>query len=461
MVLPTAAATAAATTKHPPGPRRRLPGGEMFAFRHDPLKFLTRVAREYGDVSRFRVGPQAFYFLNHPDLVRDVLVTHHERFHKGRALQRAKRLLGEGLLTSEGEHWQRQRRLAQPAFHRQRLQGYGRVMVDYAERASARWREGEALDISQEMMRLTLSIVGKTLFDADVERDASEVGGALSEIMDLFGYLMFPFAELMEKVPILPPVRRFNRARARLDQVVYRIIDERRRGGEDRGDLLSMLLLAEDEEGDRTGMSNEQVRDEAMTLFLAGHETTANLLAWTWYLLALNPEAERRLHAEIDAALEDGRPPTVDDLPRLRYTEMVVSEVMRLYPPAWAVGRRAVADHEAGSYLVPAGSLILVSQYVAHRDPRFWPDPERFDPERWTPEARAGRPQFAYFPFGGGPRRCVGEAFAWMEATLILATLASRWRMRPATGRAVETSPRITLRPGRGGVPVTLERRKQ
>jgi cytochrome P450 len=255
-------------------------------------------------------------------------------------------------------------------------------------------------------------------------------------------------------------VRRFNRARARLDGVVYRIIDERRRGGEDRGDLLSMLLLAEDEEGDRQGMSNEQVRDEAMTLFLAGHETTANLLAWTWYLLARNPEAERRLHAEIDAVLEDGRAPTVDDLPRLRYAEMVVSEVMRLYPPAWAVGRRAVADHEAGGYHVPAGSLILVSQYVAHRDPRFWPDPERFDPERWTPEARGQRPQFAYFPFGGGPRRCVGEAFAWMEATLILATLAARGRMRLAPGRTAETSPRITLRPGRGGVPVILERRR-
>ena len=332
-------------------------------------------------------------------------------------------------------------------------------MVDYAERAAERWRDGEALDISEEMMRLTLSIVGKTLFDADVEHDASEVGGALSEIMDLFGYLMFPFAELMEKVPILPPVRRFNRARARLEgsSIASSTSATRRRGSR----RPALDAFARRGRGGRPqGMSNEQVRDEAMTLFLAGHETTANLLAWTWYLLALNPEAERRLHAEIDAVLEGGRAPTVDDLPRLRYAEMVVSEVMRLYPPAWAVGRRAVADHEAGGYHVPAGSLILVSQYVAHRDPRFWPDPERFDPERWTPEARAGRPQFSYFPFGGGPRRCVGEAFAWMEATLILATLASRWRMRLAPGRAVETSPRITLRPGRGGVPVTLERRR-
>jgi cytochrome P450 len=286
------------------------------------------------------------------------------------------------------------------------------------------------------------------------------VGEALTEIMELFGYLMLPFSELMEKFPLLPPVRRFRRARERLDRIIYRIIDERRRSKEDRGDLLSMLLLAEDEEGGGAGMSNEQVRDEAMTLFLAGHETTANLLAWTWYLLSQHPEVEAKLHAELDAVLEAGRLPAVEDLPRLRYTEMVVAEVMRLYPPAWAVGRRAVEDHEFGGYRVPAGSLILVSQYVMHRDPRFFPDPERFDPERWTDEAKQARPQFSYFPFGGGPRRCIGEAFAWMEAALIIATLASRWRMRLAPGRKVEAQPRITLRPA-GGVPVTLERRRR
>lgn len=424
------------------------------------MKFLSRLAGEYGDVSRFRVGPQEFYFLNHPDYVKDVLVTHNEKFRKGRALERSKRLLGEGLLTSEGEHWRRQRRLAQPAFHRQRINAYGAIMVERAARMSEGWSDGERLDASEEMMRLTLSIVGKTLFDADVEGDASEVGGALTEIMNLFGYLMLPFAEVLERFPILPPVRRFMRARARLDAIVYRIIEERRRSGEDRGDLLSMLLLAEDEEGDRKGMSNEQVRDEALTLFLAGHETTANLLAWTWYLLARHAEVERRLHAELDEVLEGGRLPTVEDLPRLVYTEMIVAEAMRLYPPAWAVGRRAIEDHAVGGYSIPKGALLLVSQYVMHRDARFYPEPERFDPERWTQAARASRPQFAYFPFGGGPRRCIGEAFAWMEAALIVAALARRWRMRLAGSpqEEIETQPRITLRP-RGGVSVILERR--
>jgi cytochrome P450 len=443
--------------KEAPGPRSHWPGGNVFYFRRDPLKFLTRVAREYGDVVRFKVGPQRAFLLNHPDYVRDVLVTHHERFHKGRALQRAKRLLGEGLLTSEGAFWRRQRRLAQPAFHRQRINSYGSVMVEYAERAGARWRGGETLDVSSEMMRLTLAVVGKTLFDADVESDADDVGGALTEIMDLFDFLMIPFSELLEKLP-LPQQRRFTRARARLDSVVYRMIEERRLGGGDRGDLLSMLLLAVDEEGDRTGMTNEQLRDETMTLFLAGHETTANALTWAWHLLARNPEAEGRLHEELDAVLEGGRAPAFEDFAALRYTEMVVSETMRLYPPAWAIGRLAIEDHEVAGYRVPRGSLVLVSQYVMHRDPRYFPDPERFVPERWTQEARSSRPQFSYFPFGGGPRRCIGEGFAWMEAVLMLATLARRWRLRPAPGATVETRPRITLRP-KGSVPMVVERR--
>jgi cytochrome P450 len=435
------------------------PGGAVFKFRRDPLNFLTRLAREYGDVVRFRVGPQVAFLLNHPDHVRDVLVTHHERFHKGRALKRAKRLLGEGLLTSEEGFHRRQRRLAQPAFHRQRINSYGSVMAEYAERAGARWRDGETLDVSAEMMRLTLAVVGKTLFDADVESDADEVGEALTEVMELFNYLMLPFAELLEKLP-LPPQRRFLRARARLDSVVYRIIEERRKSGGDRGDLLSVLLLAVDEEGDRTGMTNEQLRDEMMTLFLAGHETTANALTWAWHVLAQNPEAEARLHEEVDAVLAGGRLATAEDFAALRYTEMVVAETMRLYPPAWAIGRLAVEDHEVGGYPVPRGSLVLVCQYVMHRDPRFFPDPERFDPERWTAEAKAARPQFSYFPFGGGQRRCIGEGFAWMEAVLMLATLASRWRLRPAPGANVQAHPRITLRP-KGPVPMVADRRQK
>ncbi|HEX8557862.1 MAG TPA: cytochrome P450 [Pyrinomonadaceae bacterium] len=441
-----------------PGPGRFWPLGQMYAFQRDPLALLARVAREHGDVARFWGGPQAVYLLSHPEHVRDLLVTHNARFRKGRALQRAKRLLGEGLLTSEGEFHRRQRRLAQPAFHRQRVAAYARVMVEYAEKTSARWRDGEELDVADEMMRLTLAVVGKTLFDADVESDADEVGAALTDVMNLFGYLMLPFSELLEKLP-LPQRRRFLRARARLDAVIYRIVEDRRRSGADRGDLLSTLLHAVDEEGDRTGMTDEQLRDEVMTIFLAGHETTANALTWCWYLLAQNPEAEARLHEELDAVLAGGRAPEPEDAPALRYTEMVVSEAMRLYPPAWALGRLALVDHEVAGYRVPAGALVLVSQYVIHRDPRFWPDPERFDPGRWTPEAKSARPQFAYFPFGGGPRRCVGEGFAWAEAVLILASLARRWRVRLVPGRRVETQPRITLRPGAGGVPVKLERR--
>jgi cytochrome P450 len=447
------------TMLYPPGPKAVIPALQFFAFRRDPLGFLVNLAHKHGDIAHFRMGPQHAYLFNHPDLIKDVLVTRHDHFHKGRALQRAKRLLGEGLLTSEEAHHRRQRRLAQPAFHRQHVAGYAGVMVDYAARTSDRWRDGESLDISGEMMRLTLGIVGKTLFDADVEKDAGEVGEAMTEMMELFNLLLLPYSELLEKLP-LPQSRRFARARARLDAVIYRIIDERRRGDTDRGDLLSMLLLAEDEEERGSQMSNEQVRDEALTIFLAGHETTANALSWTWYLLAQHPEIESKLYQEIDAVLDGGRLPRFEDLPRLRYTEMVFAEAMRMYPPGWAVGRLAIKDFEVGGYVLPAGSLVLLSQYVTHHDARFFPDPARFDPERFTPEAKDARPQFAYFPFGGGPRRCIGEGFALMEGVLLLATLARRWRIRLVPGHAVEMRPRITLRPGKAGVPVTLERRQ-
>ena len=449
------------TALYPPGPKRRMLGGHFFAFRRDPLNFLTNMAREYGDIAHFRMGPQDAFLLNHPDLVKDVLVTRHEYFQKGRALQRSKRLLGEGLLTSEGAHHRRQRRLAQPAFHRQRIAGYGAVMVDLAARLSNRWQDGETLNIAGEMMHLTLAIVGKTLFDADVESDAGEVGEALSEVMEMFNLLLLPYSELLEKLP-LPAARRFGRARARLDTIIYRIIDERRRSGADHGDLLSMLLVAEDEEDEQRGrMSNEQVRDEAMTIFLAGHETTANALTWTWYLLSQHPDVEAKLHAEIDAVLEGERTPQFEDLPRLRYTEMVLAESMRLYPPAWVLGRLALKDFEVNGYVLPAGSLVLLSEYVLHHDARFFSDPFRFDPERFTPEAKESRPQYSYFPFGGGPRRCIGEGFAWMEGVLLIATLARRWRLRLVPGHTVETRPRITLRPGKRGVLMTLERRKE
>jgi cytochrome P450 len=440
----------------PPSPRRQPIMGHLMGFRRDPLNFLLDAARDYGDLVHFKFGPQDIFFINHPDTVRDVLVTNNRNFTKSRGLEMAKRFLGEGLLTSEGEFHRRQRRLAQPAFHHKRIPAYADVMAEYGARRRARWQDGETLDIAQEMMSLTLGIVGKALFDADVEGEAREIGEALTDIMHMFDRITTPFPWLLELLP-LPSNFRFARARARLDETIYRIINERRSTGEDRGDLLSMLLLATDTEGDGTGMSDRQLRDEAMTIFLAGHETTANALTWTWYLLSEHPEVEARLHAEIDSVLED-KLPTAEDFSRLPYTEMVLAEAMRLYPPAWAIGRRAIADYQIGEYTVPARAIILMSPYVMHRDPRFYPEPARFAPERWTTEAREARPKFAYFPFGGGPRVCIGEGFAWMEGVLLLATIAQAWRMRLAPGQRVAPRPMITLR-AKNGIHMRLEKR--
>jgi cytochrome P450 len=434
--------------RFPPGPKRTIPLSGLLAYRRGPLRFFQNLAQQFGDISYFRLGPQQAFFLNHPDYIKDVLVTNHQDFMKGLALQRAKRLLGEGLLTSEGEFHRRQRRLAQPAFHRQRIASYAAVMTDYAARARERWRDGETLDISEQMMRLTLAIVGKTLFDADVESDAREVGAAMSVVMDLFNTITIPFFELLQKLP-LPQLRRFDSAKAKLDAIIYRLIEERRRSGEDRGDLLSLLLLARDPEGDGGQMTDAQLRDEAMTIFLAGHETTANALAWTWYLLSQNSEIEAKLHEEIAAVL-GARLPAFEDVAQLKYTEMLLTESMRLFPPAWALGRLALNDYEIAGYVVPKKSLVLMSQYVMHHDSRYFPDPERFDPERWTPQARDARPQFSYFPFGGGPRRCIGEGFAWMEGILLIATLAQHWRLRLVPGHPVALKPVITLRPKHG-----------
>jgi cytochrome P450 len=441
---------------HPPGPKRKPFIGHLLAFRRDPLNFLVESARAHGDVVYFKFGPQPIFLINHPDYIRDVLVTHNRNFVKSRGLEMAKKFLGEGLLTSEGEFHRRQRRLAQPAFHHKRINAYSEVMADYAARTRERWRAGDTLDVSQEMMRLTLAVVGKTLFDADVESEAKEIGEALTDIMQLFDRITTPFPWLLEKLP-LPSNFRFAKAKHRLDATIYRIINEHRASGEDRGDLLSMLLLAQDEEGDGGSMTDSQLRDEAMTIFLAGHETTANALTWTWYLLSQHPEIETKLHAEIDSAL-GGNLPSAEDMAKLQYTEMVFAEAMRLYPPAWTVGRRALEDYRIDKYVAPSGSIILMSQYVMHHDARYYPDPFKFDPERWRPEARAARPKFSYFPFGGGPRVCIGEQFAWMEGVLLIATIAQHWKLRLAEGQIVEMKPMITLRP-RYGMRMKLERR--
>ena len=450
-------------SRDPPGPKARFPGALILAYRRDPLGLFERTARQYGDVALLRLGRNRIYLLNHPEFVKDVLVQEHRRFHKGRGLELARYLLGDGLLTSEGEFHRRQRRLAQPAFHQQRMAGYAAAMVRQAERISECWavlgeRAGAplVLDMHEQMTRLTLSIVAETLFGADVEGEAEQIGHAIATSMELFrSYMSLPFASLRQRLP-LPSPRRVLKARARLDETIYRLIAERRAAAADRGDLLSMLLLAQDEEGSG-GMTDAQLRDEAMTLFLAGHETTANALTWSWYLLGQHPEIEARLHTELDAVLGDRRAEAAD-VPRLTYTSAVLADSLRLYPPAWVIGRRTVLDYEVAGYRVRRGSIVLLSQWVMHRDPRFFPDPERFDPDRWTDEARAARPRFAYFPFGAGPRICIGEQFAWMEGVLVLATLARRWRPRLAAGQRIALQPSITLRPA-GGMRMMLDLR--
>ncbi len=430
------------------GPKNPPIIGNLVAFRSDPLGFLGNATREYGDLVYFKVARQHMYLVNHPDYVREILVNNQGNFIKSRALQRAKILLGEGLLTSEGQYHLRQRRLVQPAFHRERLAGYADAMSECAVRVRERWQAGSTLDVAVEMAQLTLAVVAKTLFSADVQSEASEIGAAMTSVLQMFRLLLLPFSEYLDKLP-LPAIRRFEKARARLDATIYGLIRERRASGQDTGDLLSMLLFAQDEEtnGDKSGggMSDKQVRDEALTLFLAGHETTANALTWTWYLLSQNPEIERRLHSELDAVL-GGRAPELADVPQLRYAEMILAEALRLYPPAWAVGRMVKNSFELGGVEIPAKSICLLSPYLMHHDARWFPEPDKFDPERWTPEAREARPKFSYYPFGGGTRVCIGERFAWMEGVILMAAIAQRWRLRLEPGQHVEPLPLITLR---------------
>jgi cytochrome P450 len=443
-----------AAVQAPPGRLDRFPGATMLAFWRDPPGFLLALAREHGDIARFRWGRSSEYLLNHPEYTHRVLVAEQDSFMKGQALQEAKRILGEGLLTSEGELHRQQRKVIQPLLQPRQVERYAETMVGCAEQLSAGWQHGAAIDAQQEMARLTLAIVGRTLFAADVTGEAAEIGVALTDALDSIKALTLPWSGVIEVLPI-PIMRRLRRARERLDRTVYTLIRERRSGGGEGDDLLS--LLVHDSGDGSPPMSDEQIRDEAMTLFLAGHETTATALTWTWFLLAHHSDVEARLHEEVDAVVGD-RQPTASDLHSLSYTDMVLREALRLYPPAWLIGRRALADFEVDSYLVPSGAIVILSPYVSHRDARWFAEPERFDPGRWTEEQVADRPRWAYFPFGAGARTCVGEAFAWTEAKLVIATLARRWRFRQADAYQVELHPRVTLRP-KGGMPMTLERR--
>lgn len=441
----------------PPGPAKYFPGQHLLLLRRNVLETLTQLAREYGDVARLRVGPRDMVVVSDPELIRDILITDARLYAKGRGLDRTRRLLGNGLLTSGGDFHLRQRRLAQPAFSKERIATYAAVMQERADRAGRSWKDGSEIDVSRELMRLTLDIAGATLFGADLAADAEEIGAALAEAFELFQYSTLPYTEILDALTVLPVNRRFAAARARLDRTIYRIIAERRASGVDRGDLLSILLAARDTEGDGSAMTDLQLRDEALTILLAGHETTAVALSWTFYLLAQHPAVEARLHAEIDTAL-GGRQATADDVASLPYARAVLAESMRLYPPAWTLGRKPLEDVTIGGYRVRRESLVLMSQWVVHRDPRWWPEPLQFDPGRWQGQGGGGRPRLAYFPFGAGTRVCIGEGFAWMEGIIVLATLARRWRLALVPGTEVTPVPLVTLRPG-GGIRMTAHAR--
>jgi cytochrome P450 len=430
--------------------------GNMREFNRDSLDFITRCAREFGDVVRMRFLYVPACFLFNPEHIEYVLASGSKNFIKAASMRSPffHRLVGNGLVTSEGDFWRRQRRLAQPAFHRDRVNAYGETMVGTTSRMLDGWRDGAVLDAHAEMMMLTQSVVAETLFSADVSSESGEIDEALASIVRPFSSQATLKWILDNRLPT-PAHLRFNRAVRKIDNFVYRIIAERRASGADTGDLLSMLLRAQDEDG--TQMTDQQLRDELMTIFLAGHETTALALTWALYLLAQNPEAEERLTAELEEVL-GGRAPTATDMPRLRYVEWVVKEAMRLYPPAWGVGREAVRDCEVGGYRIPAGMQLFAFQWVVQRDPRWFDEPERFRPERWGEDAISRLPKYAYFPFGGGPRLCIGNYFATMEAVLILSTIAQRFRLRLVAEQTVELLPAMSLRP-KDGVLMKLESR--
>lgn len=441
------------------GECRRVPVMRFLWGQRDLLGLMHRLAREPGDVDLFKIGRRTIALLKHPDLVQQVLVADGAKTEKGRTQERARffRFLGDGLLNIEGAGHRRQRRLVLPAFHRARLGGYGQVMVDSALNTVAAWKDGEERDLVADMTELTLTVVARTLFSSDVKGTGREIADSFNEMSANINRLMFPGASLLLNLP-LPFVAKIDEAQQRLDDIVYALIRERRAQGTDTGDLLSMLLLAEDAEAPGERLTDLEVRDQVMTMFFAGHETTANALTWIFWLLAQHPEIEKKLHEEVDRVLA-GRDAGFADLPQLALTEQIVREAMRLYPPVWTMGRKTTADVTLGQCTVPPESLIVVSQWVMHRDPRWYSEPDRFQPERWTPAFRAALPRFAYFPFGGGARSCIGENFAWMEFILIVATIARRWRFG-FTDAAAKVKPlaRITLHPDRA-VPLRLHKR--
>ena len=463
------------TTSSPPEiewrPDRLMPRGPSLLphllsgkpFREESTDFLIRNAREYGDLVYFKALGRAVLQFNHPELVTEMLVRDAPHHHRNLVMQRSKAVLGEGLLTSEEPLHMRQRRLAQPAFHRQRISAYGEVIARYTAEMSAQWTDARELDVRAEMLLLALRIVGKTLFDADVQREVGEIAQAVDSFQGFLPLAFVPFSSFVQRLPI-PAMTRIRRGREQLDTLIYRMIAERRADPTDRGDLLSMLLASVDEEGDEAGgnrMSDRQVRDECLTVLLAGHETTANALSFALWLLARHPEVQEALAAECFAVL-GGRLPEAADYGKLVLAEQVFAEALRLYPPVWVTARTAAESYEYRGMTVAKGTMLIAPQFVIQRDPRFFADPDSFDPSRFTPAAKAARPRHSYFPFGAGNRQCIGEGLAWMEGVLSLATLVQGWQLAPAAadrGAPIPISPSVSLRP-KGPVPLRVMRRR-
>lgn len=438
-----------------PGPKGSFVFGNLNDFRRDSLKLLSDSAQKFGDLYKLQLV-QNVYILSGPSEVGRVLHENHTNYQKSFIYERMRPLLGNGLLTSNGDFWKRQRRLAQPAFHRQRIAGFGESMVRHTQRMLERWRtqavRGEPIDVHAEMMRLTLVIVGEALFSVNLMEDAGDVGRALTAALEIINDRFTSFFIVPQAIPT-PQNRRFAQAMKVLDGAVDRIIGERHASSEARHDLLAMLMEVRDEETGQ-GMTDAQLRDEVMTMVLAGHETTANALSWAWYLLSKHPHVEQKLRQELHQVIGE-RAPTLADLPNLRYATMVIEEAMRLYPPAWAFGRQAIQDDVIGGYLIPAGANVTVCTYTLHRNPRYWENPEGFEPERFLPERAASRPKMAYIPFAAGPRMCIGNQFAMMEMQIILSMVAQAYRLELVPGFRAEPDPSVTLRPIEG-VKVTL-----
>lgn len=453
----------------PPGPSSIIPGKIIRQFARDPISTLTEIADEYGDISHFKLGRQHVYLINNPDYIERVLIYDHSNFKKGPRLQTAKRVVGEGLVTSEGEFHKKQRKLIQPLFLPKKISSYGAVMTDRAVDMIEQWKDGSIVNIHTELMKVTLSIICKSVMNYDMEsKQAKDFANAFSISKKYSSRLQHPMGHVLDHVPILPKVVQATAARKTLDSIVYGLISERRnklRSQKDNtaNDLLSRLIQVQDDDAGSI-MTDKQLRDEIITILIAGHETTSNALTWTYYLLSQNPQVEKKVFEEVDSVLggnsrDQYSKPSIANLPELKYVEKVFREAMRMYPPVWSMGRFVEEDYTLGRYTIPKGSSLLFSQYVMHHNSKYYDNPETFDPDRWTEKFKMHLPRFSYFPFGGGIRGCIGEPFAWQEGILLIATISRYWSMRLAQNERVKLQPGITLNP-KNGIKMKLKARK-